>query len=119
MLRLPGCVQFHFSETWGLCASKALANFLRPPGGGRGDEEATPLIRLLFWPTPERKEWDEESREEGVAPAVRTQNNGSGAGGGSFRWEGRGGGHLLHTCPSSTNESMFSNCTGNLPFSIS
>lgn len=33
------------------------------------------------------------------------------------RKEGRG--HILHTCLSSTNESMFSNCTGNLPLSIS
>lgn len=33
--------------------------------------------------------------------------------------EAQGVGHTLHTCLSSTNESMFSRCTGNLPFSMS
>lgn len=35
MLRLPGSVQTGFSETWDLCASKALVTLLRPPGEGR------------------------------------------------------------------------------------
>lgn len=52
MLRLPDAVRMHFSETWGLCASRALVNFLRPPGGGR---RCNTYQRCPLWPIPGRK----------------------------------------------------------------
>lgn len=56
MLRLPASLQLHFSETRGLCASKALVIFLRPPR--RRMEKLTLMISLSFSPIPGRKKWD-------------------------------------------------------------
>jgi hypothetical protein len=82
--------------------------FLRPPVK---DEEATFIVCFLLWSMPEGK----ESREKLVVLASRAKEQQRR----KLKLKEVGGGHKLHTCPSSTNESMFSNRTGNLPFSIS